>query len=55
MEILIGRGGEKTKPIQSQSAVIGRESEGADGQIVNPEVLWKGYLKKQSQFAGAPN
>jgi len=44
MMILAVLGGEKTKPIQSQTKPI----------LVSPQIFWglKGYLKKQSQFFG---
>jgi len=47
MKIFTVSGGEKTKPIQSQTKPI----------LVRPQIFWglKGYLKKQSQFVPARN
>ena len=53
--ILSGFGRQKTNPIQSQTKpILGKgKSKKAKGKMkVNPEFLRRGYLKKQSQFAG---
>ena len=49
MEILVGRSGGKTKPIQSQTKPICRPSAGNPKHEIRNE-LNEGYLKKQSQF-----